>query len=144
MNMFNLTDYLIIILAAMSAGFVNALAGGGTLISFPVLTAIGIPPVAANITNTIALCPGYFGGSLAQRRDLKGQGRRLWLVIPVGIAGGLMGGFILLKTGERTFKEVIPFLILMASGLLALQEPLRKYFIRHKTQSIAGSGKEYG
>jgi len=57
-------------IAALAAGFVNAIAGGGTLISFPVLIAIGIPPVAANITNTIALCPGYFGGVMAQRKDL--------------------------------------------------------------------------
>ena len=62
-------DLVLIGLAATAAGAVNALAGGGTLISFPVLVALGIPAVAANVTNTVALCPGYFGGTLAQRAD---------------------------------------------------------------------------
>jgi len=56
-------DFLLISLAALGAGAVNALAGGGTLITFPMLTAVGVPAVAANVTNTVALCPGYFGGT---------------------------------------------------------------------------------
>ena len=63
-------QYVIAGLAAMAAGLVNALAGGGTLISFPALTAIGLPAIAANITNTVALVPGYFGATLAQRKDI--------------------------------------------------------------------------
>ena len=69
-------------LAALAAGFINALAGGGTLISFPALVALGVPGIAANITNTVALCPGYLGGALAQKKDLRGQGKRWWLLIP--------------------------------------------------------------
>src|SRR4026208_1006166 len=72
-------EYLLAGLAALAAGAVNALAGGGTLITFPMLTFLGVPPVAANITNTVALCPGYFGGTLAQWKDLQGQKDRLWL-----------------------------------------------------------------
>jgi len=60
-------DYLFIALASVAAGLVNAVAGGGTLITFPVLTAVGVPAVPANITNTVALCPGFFGATLAQR-----------------------------------------------------------------------------
>ena len=60
-------------LAAVAAGVINALAGGGTLVSFPVLVAMGIPPVTANITNTIALCPGYFSGIYAQRKILRAR-----------------------------------------------------------------------
>lgn len=97
MDLYNL---LFAFIAEIAAGFVNAIAGGGTLISFPVLIAIGIPPVAANITNTIALCPGYFGGVMAQRKDLISQKQRLWKMLPVGITGGT-SGFLLLKTLSR-------------------------------------------
>jgi uncharacterized membrane protein YfcA len=112
--------------AALLAGFVNAIAGGGTLISFPVLIAIGIPPVAANITNTIALCPGYFGGFIAQRKDLIPQKQRLLKILPVSILGGIAGGLLLLNTSENSFRNLIPYLILLAAMLLALQPVLKK------------------
>jgi uncharacterized membrane protein YfcA len=109
---------------------VNAIAGGGTLITFPVLVAVGVPPVAANVTNTVALCPGYFGGTLAQWDDLRGQKKRLWLVVPASIVGGVIGGFLLLQTGEKLFKDLVPYLILFASGLLAIQDPVRTWLVR--------------
>src|SRR5512147_2055712 len=96
--------YLLAGLAAIAAGAVNALAGGGTLITFPMLTFLGVPAVAANVTNTVALCPGYFGGTLAQWNDLRGQKNRLWIIVPASIIGGVIGGFLLLQTGERLFK----------------------------------------
>jgi len=112
--------------AALAAGFVNAIAGGGTLISFPVLIAIGIPPVAANVTNTMALCPGYFGGVMAQRKDLLSQKARLWKMLPVGILGGISGGLMLLNTSENSFRILIPYLILLSALLLAFQPLLKK------------------
>jgi len=121
---------LLIALAALAAGAVNALAGGGTLITFPLLTLLGIPPVAANVTNTVALSPGYFGGTLAQRNDLRGQTKRLWLIVPASILGGVVGGYLLLQTGEKVFKELVPYLILLASGLLAVQDPVRAWLTR--------------
>jgi len=99
--MFSGWDLLLAGLAAVAAGAVNALAGGGTLITFPALIALGIPAVAANVTNTVALCPGYIGGTLAQRQDLRGQGRRLWRLLPAGALGGVVGGLLLLETGAR-------------------------------------------
>jgi uncharacterized membrane protein YfcA len=120
-------DLLIAALAAVAAGAVNALAGGGTLISFPVLVAVGVPPVAANVTNAIALCPGYFGATLAQLPHLKGQRAQLLLLVPVAVVGGLVGGIILLRTGERTFTALVPWMILAASLLLAIQEPVKKF-----------------
>jgi uncharacterized protein len=125
--MLNGFDYLLLILAAIGAGFVNALAGGGTLITFPTLVALGVPVVTANITNTVALCPGYFGATLAQKNDLQGQRRRMVLFLPVAALGGIIGGVLLLKTSEKLFQSLVPFLILLASGLLALQDPLRKW-----------------
>jgi len=123
-------DFIAITLAAVTAGAVNALAGGGTLITFPMLTAVGVPAVVANVTNTVALCPGYFGGTLAQWNDLRGQKKRLWLLVPASVAGGVIGGILLLQTGERLFRDLVPFLILLASGLLAIQDPVRAWLLR--------------
>ncbi len=123
----SLLDFFIIALAAVAAGAVNAIAGGGTLISFPALTFVGIPPVAANVTNTVALTPGYFGATMAQAKDLAGQRRRVILLAPVSVVGGLIGGFLLINTSEKLFTELIPFLILLASGLLAAQSRLRAW-----------------
>jgi hypothetical protein len=131
-------DFLLISLAALAAGAVNALAGGGTLITFPALTFLGVPAVSANVTNTVALCPGYFGGTLAQWNDLKGQRGRLWLIIPASILGGLLGGWLLLQTGEKLFRDLIPYLILLASALLAVQDPVRAWLNRRMT---SGQGK---
>ncbi len=120
-------DLTWITLAAVAAGFVNAIAGGGSLISFPVLTAVGLPPVMANVTNTVALLPGYGGAALAQRRDLRGQGRRLLLLLPFSAVGGLVGGLLLLNSGEKLFGALVPWLILLGSVLLALQPRLRAW-----------------
>lgn len=122
-----LVQYLLVGLSAFAAGAVNALAGGGTLITFPVLTMLGVPTVAANVTNTVALCPGYFGATLAQRKELLDQKNRLWWLIPAGLLGGLVGAYLLLSSGERLFKGLVPWLILMASLLLAVGEPLKKW-----------------
>ncbi|MBI2802843.1 MAG: sulfite exporter TauE/SafE family protein [Gammaproteobacteria bacterium] len=123
--------------AALVAGAINALAGGGTLITFPMLTAVGIPPVVANVTNSVALCPGYIGGTLAQWRDFRGQQRRVWLLVPAGVMGGVVGGLLLLNTEERIFNAVVPYLILLASGLLALQEPIKRWLVRRRDQHSA-------
>ena len=107
----------------MAAGAINALAGGGTLITFPVLVAVGVPAVAANVTNTVALCPGYVGGTMAQRNDLKGQEKRLWYLIPAAVVGGLIGGILLLQTGEKLFRGLVPWLILGACLLYTSPSP---------------------
>jgi uncharacterized membrane protein YfcA len=123
-------DYLFIALAALAAGAINALAGGGTLISFPVLIAVGVPPVSSNITNTVSLLPGYIGGTLAQWDDIKSQAKRLWLILPASVLGGLLGGVLLVWTGEKVFGEIVPYLILLASLLLAVQDPVRAWLVR--------------
>lgn len=123
-------DFLLIGIAATLAGMVNALAGGGTLITFPALTAVGIPAVLANVTNTLALLPGTVGGTLAQWDDMQTQWRRLLLFLPFTVLGGLLGGVLLLKTGERSFRQIVPFLILLASLLLLMQDRLRAWLMR--------------
>jgi uncharacterized membrane protein YfcA len=130
-------DYILVGLAAVTAGAVNALAGGGTLITFPTLLAFGVPPISANVTNTIALCPGYMGATLAQLRDMRGQKKRLSLFLCAGVIGGVIGGILLLNTGEKAFHDLIPFLILTASGLLAAQSPIRAWLMRRSNRPDA-------
>jgi uncharacterized membrane protein YfcA len=139
-------DYLLVGLAAVAAGLVNALAGGGTLISFPALIAAGVPAIAANVTNTVALVPGYLGATFAQAKDLQTQKRRLWLYMPAGAIGGIIGGVLLLNTGERLFRELVPYLILLASFLLAIQEPVKAWLTRRRKAagSTGGSSEAAG
>ena len=125
----------LVAVAAVAGGAVNAIAGGGTLITFPALTAVGIPPVAASVTNTVALAPGYLGGVMAQQRDLAGQRRRLLILAPTGALGGLVGAILLLNSGEQTFRTLVPWLILMATGLLAFQDQIRGWVVRRLTQA---------
>ncbi len=128
-------DLILVGLAAVAAGAVNALAGGGTLITFPMLNFVGVAAVAANVTNTVALSPGYLGATFAQLKDLRGQERRLWLLVPVAAVGGILGGILLLQTGERLFRSIVPYLILLASGLLAMQDPIRAWVKRRTEQA---------
>lgn len=132
-------DLLLAGLAAIAAGAVNALAGGGTLISFPVLIALGVPPMAANITNAVALCPGYFGATLAQTRNLEGQRSRSLILIPASALGGLVGAVILVHTGERTFTALVPWMLAVASLLLAIQGPVRAMALRHANADAPAS-----
>lgn len=132
-------QFFLAALAALAAGVVNALAGGGTLITFPMLVALGVPAVSANVTNTVALSPGYLGGTLAQKKDLAGQTKRLWYCLPAAALGGILGGWLLLRTGEKLFTDLIPWLILLASGLLAIQDPVRSWMTRRLNRPDAGS-----
>jgi uncharacterized membrane protein YfcA len=129
-------------LAALAAGIVNALAGGGTLISFPVLLALGVPPVVANVTNTVALVPGYLGGTVAQRADLDGQGRRVRVLLPVAALGGAAGGALLLVTPEQVFEVLIPILILAAVGVLALGDAVKRR-VAERVSRLGADGVEH-
>jgi uncharacterized membrane protein YfcA len=114
---------------------INALAGGGTLITFPMLVAVGVPAVVANVTNTVALSPGYFGATLAQLKDLRGQEKRVRMLAPTAVLGGIAGGLLLLNTEERVFREAVPYLILLATALLAFQGQIRQFIVRRLQQS---------
>ena len=112
----------------LGAGFVggafNAVAGGGSLLTFPALLAVGHTPLVANVTNTVGLLPGYVGGTLAYRTELAGQGRRvreLGLTAAVGAAAGCA---LLLSTSTAAFTAVVPYLVLGALALLAAQPRL--------------------
>jgi uncharacterized membrane protein YfcA len=139
----SLIGYIFAAFSAVAAGLINALAGGGTLITFPVLMAVGLSPLSANVTNTVALCPGYLGGTLAQSNDLKDQKKRLCVLLPAGVLGGLAGGILLLNTGEKLFSDLVPYLILLASTLLAIQNPVRAWLTHRQEQGKAKVVSEF-
>jgi uncharacterized membrane protein YfcA len=120
-------DYVAVAAAAVAAGAVNAVAGGGTLITFPTLVALGVPPVSANVTNTVSLCPGYLAGSHAQRDDLRTQRDRLRRLTLVAAAGGLSGSILLIVIPAEAFRAAIPWLILLSCVLLAGQNRVRAW-----------------
>lgn len=128
--------------AAVAAGLVNAVAGGGTLISFPILTAIGVPAIRANATNTVSLCPGYIGGTYAQRDDLAGLSRGLRPQLVAAAFGGLAGSVLLILSSEAVFRQIVPFLILGACVLLAFQDRMRAWLAGRRQDGTSHAGLE--
>jgi uncharacterized protein len=112
----------VILAAGVVAGMINAIAGGGTLISFPALLWIGRDPIVANATNTVAIWPGSLAGAVGFRRELSTVRRWLLLLVLPSILGGALGGWLLLRTPTSTFERLVPFLIGGATLLLAAQE----------------------
>jgi uncharacterized membrane protein YfcA len=121
-----LTDALAIFGAGVGAGMINAVAGGGTLLSFPVLVWAGRDPIVANATNALALWPAAAASALGFRRELAKAPGLLKLTLPPAIVGAVAGGWLLLSTPSRTFSAIVPYLVLVATLLLALQRPLRR------------------
>jgi uncharacterized protein len=119
---------LIVLAAACVAGAINAVAGGGTLVTFPTLVWLGVPSIAANATNTISLWPGSLGSVWGYRRELRGVDRRVFALIVPSIAGGVIGAVLLDLTPTATFDRLVPFLILFATCLFVAQEPLQRRF----------------
>jgi uncharacterized membrane protein YfcA len=117
---------LLLAAAALLAGAVNAVAGGGSLLSFPALLAVGYPAITANVTNSVALTPGYFGGTLGYRRELAGQRRRILALGATSAVGAVVGAFLLLLSSPELFERIVPWLIFLACGLLAVQTRLAR------------------
>jgi uncharacterized protein len=130
-----LEHWVLLALAGLVAGAVNAVAGGGSLISFPALLYTGMPSVTANATNTLALWPGTLSSAWAYRRLIADERRRALVLALPSLLGGLLGSIVLLCTAESTFRAIVPWLILFACLLLALQEPLSRALLRHAPPS---------
>jgi uncharacterized membrane protein YfcA len=119
-------DLAIAAAVAFLAGGINSVAGGGSLILFPTLVALGLPTVDANVTNSVAQWPGYIGGVFGFRGELEGQRSRIVRFAVVAVLGGLTGSVLLLTTPSEAFDVVVPVLVLLASLLLAVQPLLTK------------------
>ena len=108
-------------LAAFAAGVLNAMAGGGSFLTFPALVFAGVPPVAANATSAIAVSPGYLGSTLGFRPELRSLAKALlWREVAIAALGGLLGAGLLLVTPARVFSGIVPWLLLLATALFAL------------------------
>jgi hypothetical protein len=127
-----LLQYAGLLAAAFAAGAINAVAGGGSLISFPALIAFGYASKTANVTNTTALWPGYIGGSVGYRYELKGQRKRLIQLALPNVGGAAVGTVILLVTPGSAFSAVVPFLVLFACVLMAFQDRIGAYTEHHR------------
>lgn len=115
-----------ILAAGMAAGTVNTIVGAGSLITFPTLVAFGYPPVVANVSNTVGLVPGSVSGVLGYRRELAGQRARILRLGSAALLGGLTGGLLLLVLPASAFQRVVPWLILFACLLVAVQPRLSR------------------
>ena len=133
-------DALAALGAGIAAGTINTVVGSGTLVTFPVLLALGYPPVVANVSNTVGLVPGGFSGVFGYRRELATQERRvLSLAIPA-LVGSLVGAALLLELPASVFKGVVPVLILVACVLVLLQPLVRKVVAGSGTQRTGNGG----
>jgi uncharacterized protein len=121
--------HALVLAVATVAGFVNSIAGGGSLLTFPTLVWVGISPVAASATNTVGLWPGSLGGVVGFRRHLPEQSIIVLLGVP-SLVGGLIGAVLLLRTPPQVFEGLAPVLVFLATVLLAVQEPVAKRISR--------------
>jgi uncharacterized protein len=122
-----MSDYVLIFVAGLLAGGVNAVAGGGTLISFPALLAVGVPAVAANITSSVGLVSGYLGSAVGYRRELSDQRERMRSLAVVAVLGGVAGAVVLLVTPADSFRVIVPYLVVVSCLLLAGQPRLARW-----------------
>jgi uncharacterized protein len=131
--------HLVAFVAAFVAGAINSVAGGGTLLTFPALIWIGLPSVTANATSTVAMWPGSLGSIWGYRRELKGLTSHSYVLIVPSAAGGIIGAVLLRMTPAHLFDRLVPLLILFATFLFMLQEPVQRMILRGTTGGHAGA-----
>lgn len=119
-------EAILVLFAGMAAGTINAIVGSGTLITFPVLLAVGYSPVVANVSNTVGLAPGSISGAVGYRAELVGQGKRLKVLGLASLMGGITGGVLLLTLPEAAFQSIVPVLIALSCVLVVIQPWLTK------------------
>ena len=122
-----------VLLAGMAAGTINTVVGSGTLITFPTLLAFGVPPVTANVSNTIGLVPGSVSGAIGYRRELEGQLPRLLRLGTASVAGGVAGAVLLLVLPAAAFDAIVPVLIGLGCVLVLLQPRISAAMARRAT-----------
>ncbi|TFD70311.1 sulfite exporter TauE/SafE family protein [Cryobacterium gelidum] len=132
-----LLEGAIILVAGIAAGIINVVAGAGTLITFPTLLALGIPPITANVSNTVGLVPGSIAGVYGYRRELKSEWRPVAWMAVFSAVGGVAGGLLLLVLPEDAFSQVVPFLLVIAALLSAVQPRVARYVRRKAPEGVS-------
>ena len=129
-----------VLIAGMAAGTINVVVGSGTLITFPTLLAFGVPPVTANVSNTIGLVPGVASGVVGYRRELRGQRARAVRLGSASVSGGIVGAVLLLSLPDGAFSAIVPALIVVGLLLVVLQPRISRWVdVRHE-----GARGEFG
>jgi uncharacterized membrane protein YfcA len=136
--------WLWLAVAAFLAGVLNAVAGGGSFLSFPALLGMKILPVQANATNTVAIWPGQLTSVWAYRVDVRKNLRAAWPMALAGLLGGTAGAVVLLNTPQKTFMHLVPWLLLSAASLFAISGPVTRWLDRRKLDRRKGSGQRGG
>ena len=131
-------SFAVVFIAAFIAGAINSVAGGGTLVSFPSLIWVGLPSTIANATSTVALAPGSLTAMWGYRNDLSGLPRSTYALIVPSVIGGSLGAILLVMTPTEVFDRLIPLLILFATVLFMLQEPVQR-MVKTTGKAHAGS-----
>lgn len=132
---------LLICLAGLGAGAINALVGSGTLITFPTLVALGYPPVTATMSNATGLVAGSVSGTWGYRAELSGQWRRLRWQLPASLLGAVVGAYLLLHLPEKVFVDVVPALMVLALVLVVLGPRIQAWTVRRA--EVAGRSPEH-
>jgi uncharacterized protein len=118
--------------AGFAAGGINAVVGSGTLVTFPVLLSVGLPPVTATVSNSLGLVAGNLTGAIGYRRELRGQRRLLVRLLPASVLGALTGAFLLLHLPASSFEAIVPVLIGLAVVLVVAQPVLQRALARRR------------
>ncbi|MDX6203882.1 MAG: uncharacterized protein QOJ83_3382 [Frankiales bacterium] len=126
---------LLLLVAGLAAGALNAMAGGGTLLTFPALLAVGLQPVAANVTNTVAVWPGYLSTAVSYRGQWKDT-RQLARLAVAAALGAVVGTVVLLNTPSSVFHALVPYLVFAATGLIAAQPAISRRMAARRTEPV--------
>ncbi|SDH26210.1 hypothetical protein SAMN05216553_118203 [Lentzea fradiae] len=131
-------EALVVVVAGVFAGGINTVVGSGTLVTFPVLLAVGYPPVVANVSNSLGLVPGSLSGAWGYREELKGQASRVKRLLPASILGGIVGAVLLVTLPENAFAAIVPVLIVIALVLVVIQPWLNCKLADRRTDNDGG------
>ena len=133
-------ELVLVLLAGVLAGTINTIVGAGTLITFPLLVWLGIPPLTANVSNTVGLVPAAVTGAWGYRRELAGRWRTVATMAVLSAVGGVLGGFLLLVAPAETFTSVVPWLLVLAAVLAAVQPRVAAWLRRRSAAPDPAAG----
>jgi uncharacterized membrane protein YfcA len=135
-------EALLVLVAGIWAGAINTIVGSGSLVTFPVLLAVGYPPLTANISNNLGLVPGSVSGAYGYRRELRGQRARLLRFAPVAVLGGVAGAVLLLALPASAFEAIVPVFVALGIVLVVLQPRINRWLARR--HAAAGRARQHG
>jgi hypothetical protein len=130
--------------AAFLAGAINSVAGGGTMVTFPILMFLGLPPIVANATSTVAIWPGSLGSIWGFRQELKRTDRTLRTLVFPSLIGGVVGAYLLRHTDSATFERMVPFLIFFATALFMVQGTIQRHLAGSTSHGSHAIGNKLG